>query len=118
MFPYLVALEGVLPGESLPTRLAEERFFSVVCVPVSLQVVLTIEGQSTHIACKGACRGSRILGLNVDRWLWNLRKLRLGMVVRQSGRLRPMRFGGAIIVVVVQMRVGHDRRRRLPGGGI
>lgn len=36
MLAYLVPLQGVLPGESLSTELAEERFVAGMRVPVPL----------------------------------------------------------------------------------
>jgi len=86
----LMPLQGVLAGESLSTRLAKERLFPVMRISVSLQVVLTIEGQRTHIAGKRARRGSGILHGTVDRRLGNI--LRLGLAVRHLGRLGSVGF--------------------------
>ena len=112
-------LKGVLTGESLPTRLAEERFVSGMRVPVPLQVVLAIERQSTHVASERAWWGSRILHGSVDRRLW--RVLCWGVAVRHRSGLRSVGLGGVVVVavvvvVVVQVRVGHDGWHRLTRG--
>jgi hypothetical protein len=68
-------------------------------VPMSLQVVLTIEGQCTHIASKRAWRGSRVLHGTVDRGLRHI--LCLGLAVSHLCRLGSLRFRGAPIVAVI-----------------
>ena len=114
MFTDLMPLQGVLTGEGLSTGLAEKRFVTSMGIPMTLQVVLTIKGQSTHIAGEWAWGGSRILHGTVDRGLWNILR-RVRGVVLHLGRLRPVWFRGTVVIVVVQLSVGHDRRHRLSG---
>ena len=81
---------------------------------MSLQVVLAIEGQGTHIASERAWRGSRILHGRADWRLWHI--LCLGLAIRHLGRLRSVGFRGVVVVAIVKVGVCHDRRHRLTGG--
>lgn len=115
IFPYLMSLEGVLTSESLSARLAEEGFVSGMSIPMSFQVMLTVEGQGTHIASEWAWWRSRILHRTVDWRLWHV--LCLGLVIsRQLGCLWSAGFRGTMVAVIIQLRVGHDRGHRLPRG--
>lgn len=83
----LVSLECVLPGERLATAaIAQEWLLACVCIPMPLQIVLTIEREWAHVAGKRARWRGRIL-----RACDVLRKSHLVRVLRDCSVLREWR---------------------------